>query len=114
MTNTIDEVPTILVSATADTTEQQWQQVLLGIEEEGIPWRWQQEENNDIVQRAWQAASRSLLLVGLACTADEIVVHYRNLPASQPLFRLARPRQDEQWRCLGNNAARLVKGVPFK
>ncbi|TQI80133.1 propanediol dehydratase reactivation factor small subunit [Serratia fonticola] len=111
---TANDIPTIVISASADATEQQWQQVLLGIEEEGIPWRWQCDAEGDIVQRAWQAAARSLLLVGLACSANEAVVHYRNLPASQPLFRLAGPQADEQWRQLGNNAARLVKGLPFK
>ncbi|MFC0228409.1 glycerol dehydratase reactivase beta/small subunit family protein [Serratia aquatilis] len=110
----LNDAPTIVISAADGVTEQQWQQVLFGIEEEGIPWRWQQEGNDDIVQRAWEAAARSLLLVGLACTTEEMVVHYRNLPASEPLFRLARPQEEQQWRHLGNNAARLVKGLPFK
>ncbi|WP_337263768.1 MULTISPECIES: glycerol dehydratase reactivase beta/small subunit family protein [unclassified Serratia (in: enterobacteria)] len=111
---TANDIPTIAISAAPEVTERQWQQVLLGIEEEGIPWRWQPSADGEVVQRAWQAAARSLLLVGLACTANEMVVHYRNLPADQPLFRLAGPQEDDRWRRLGNNAARLVKGLPFK
>ncbi|WP_431222774.1 glycerol dehydratase reactivase beta/small subunit family protein [Serratia sp. L9] len=111
---TANDAPAILISAADGATEQAWQQVLLGIEEEGIPWHWQHEASGEIVQRAWQTAAQSLLLVGLACTANEMVVHYRNLPAPQPLFRLAGPQEDECWRQLGNNAARLVKGLPFK
>ena len=91
-----------------------WHQVLLGIEEEGIPWQWQQDDDADAVQRAWQAATRSPLLVGLACSADEIIVHFRNLPPASPLFRQAWGQDKDQLRQLGNNAARLVKGLPFK
>ncbi|MEE3651007.1 MULTISPECIES: glycerol dehydratase reactivase beta/small subunit family protein [unclassified Brenneria] len=108
-----DDRPAILISAHA-TSEHIWRQVLLGIEEESIPWRWQQDGDGDLAQRAWQAAARSPLLVGLACNGHEMVVHYRNLPAAQPLFRLRGQQNEDALRRLGNNAARLVKGLPFK
>jgi len=42
-----------------------------------------------------------------------VVVHYKNLHAEQPLFTVTRDSAD-RLRRLGANAARLVKGVPFK
>ncbi|WP_250870690.1 glycerol dehydratase reactivase beta/small subunit family protein [Hafnia paralvei] len=109
-----NDAPAIVISLTSSTPEAIWHQVLLGIEEEGIPWQWQQDDDADVVQRAWQAATRSPLLVGLACSADEIIVHFRNLPPASPLFRQAWGQDKDQLRQLGNNAARLVKGLPFK
>ncbi|MCB5301400.1 glycerol dehydratase reactivase beta/small subunit family protein [Yersinia bercovieri] len=112
--NFTHNAPAIVISLTTPTPEAVWHQVLLGIEEEGIPWQWQQDDDGDATQRAWQAATRSPLLVGLACSADEVLVHFRNLPPASPLFRQAREQDAEQLRRLGNNAARLVKGLPFK
>ncbi|CFQ42724.1 putative propanediol utilization diol dehydratase reactivation protein [Yersinia frederiksenii] len=112
--NFTNDAPAIVISRTSQTPEAIWHQVLLGIEEEGIPWQWQQDDDTDAIQRAWQAATRSPLLVGLACSADEVVVHYRNLPPASPLFRQAWAQDEDQLRRLGNNAARLVKGLPFK
>ncbi|KHS45370.1 glycerol dehydratase reactivase beta/small subunit family protein [Hafnia paralvei] len=112
--NIPNDAPAIVISLTSSTPEAIWHQVLLGIEEEGIPWQWQQDDDADAVQRAWQAATRSPLLVGLACSADEIIVHFRNLPPASPLFRQAWGQDKDQLRQLGNNAARLVKGLPFK
>ncbi|ATM86445.1 MULTISPECIES: glycerol dehydratase reactivase beta/small subunit family protein [Yersinia] len=112
--NFANDAPAIVISLTTPTPPAVWHQVLLGIEEEDIPWQWQQDEEGDAILRAWQAATRSPLLVGLACSADEVVVHFRHLPPTNPLFRLAWAQNDDQLRQLGNNAARLVKGLPFK
>ncbi|OVZ85414.1 propanediol dehydratase [Yersinia kristensenii] len=108
------DAPAIVISLTSSIPEAAWHPILLGIEEEGIPWQWQQDDEGDAVQRAWQAATRSPLLVGLACSADEIVLHFRNLPPTSPLFRQAWAQDSDPLRRLGNNAARLVKGLPFK
>ncbi|QHB33164.1 propanediol dehydratase [Yersinia canariae] len=108
------DAPAIVISLTSSTSEEVWHPVLLGIEEEGIPWQWQQDDDTDAVQRAWQAAVSSPLLVGLACSANEVVVHFRNLPPASPLFRQAWGQDEDLLRRLGNNAARLVKGLPFK
>lgn len=129
-----DAKPAIWISS--DLPEHQcqsiWQHLLLGIEEEGIPWKLQQSSNeqyDDITEQAWQAATKSPLLVGLACRQHEVVLHYRHLPTTQPLFRFVGSDRSsllhrqlpkyslaeiEELRRLGNNAARLVKGQPFK
>ena len=78
-----------------------WDEVLLGIEEEGIPFRIQHIPSGEVIDSAWLAARQSPLLVGIACDQEKLIVHYKNLPAS------AR-------RSIGSNAARLVKGIPFR
>ncbi len=105
--------PVIVITALTDC-QSLWQDVLWGIEEEGIPWRWQQASGVDVVAHAWQAANQSALLVGVACDSEKLVIHYRNLPASAPLFSLMHHEDHQARRAAGNNAARLVKGIPFR
>jgi hypothetical protein len=105
--------PVIVITALSDC-QSLWQEVLWGIEEEGIPWRWQQASGVDVVTHAWQAANQSALLVGVACDREKLVIHYRNLPASAPLFSLMCSEDLQSRRAAGNNAARLVKGIPFR
>ena len=55
--NFTQDAPAIVISLTSPTPEAVWHQVLLGIEEEGIPWQWQQDDDTDAILRAWQAAT---------------------------------------------------------
>ena len=91
-------------------------QVLYGIEEEQIPVQLVISDQIDAVSVAHQAALQSPLLVGVAVINDEVVVHYRNLSPTSPLFHIRRAgaKDNESLRHIGANAARLVKGVPFK
>lgn len=73
--------------AVIDGCDGLWREVLLGIEEEGIPFRLQHHPAGEVVDSAWQAARSSPLLVGIACDRHTLVVHYKNLPASAPLLR---------------------------
>ncbi len=111
-----EEPPVVLVHLLAGCDAGLWQQVFYGIEEEGIPFLLQPTEAGDVVTAAYDAAQRSPLLVGMACTRNDIVVHFKNLLPAAPLFRLSQPLQQKTdvLRNLGNNAARLVKGLPFK
>lgn len=105
--------PAIVIAVTDECSEQ-WRDVLLGIEEEGIPFVLQPRTGGDLVHHAWQAAQRSPLLVGIACDRERLIVHYKNLPASTPLFSLRYHQDRLARRNTGNNAARLVKGIPFR
>ena len=105
--------PAIVIS-TIDDGITVWKEVLLGIEEEGIPFVIQTQTDGDVTHCAWQAARRSPLLVGIACDKEKLVVHYKNLPASAPLFTLMYHQDSHARRSAGNNAARLVKGNPFR
>ncbi|WLI77631.1 glycerol dehydratase reactivase beta/small subunit family protein [Kosakonia sp. H02] len=107
------ESPAIVIHAHGDC-QSLWQEVLWGIEEEGIPWHWQEADGQDVVSSAWQAANQSALLVGIACDGQQLVIHYRNLPASAPLFTLMQYAESQARRIAGSNAARLVKGIPFR
>ncbi|WP_411512125.1 glycerol dehydratase reactivase beta/small subunit family protein [Escherichia coli] len=53
-------------------------------------------------------------VVGIACDREKLIVHYKNLPASAPLFTLMYQQDNHTRRSIGNNAARLVKGIPFR
>ncbi|HDU4267674.1 TPA: glycerol dehydratase reactivase beta/small subunit family protein [Klebsiella variicola] len=107
-------VPPAIVIAVTDECSEQWRDVLLGIEEEGIPFVLQPRTGGDLVHHAWQAAQRSPLLMGIACDREQLIVHYKNLPASTPLFSLRYHQDRLARRNTGNNAARLVKGIPFR
>lgn len=105
--------PAIVITVISDCASL-WHEVLLGIEEEGIPFLLQHHPAGDVVDSAWQAARSSPLLVGIACDRHSLVVHYKNLPASAPLFTLMHHQDSLAHRNTGNNAARLVKGIPFR
>ena len=93
-----------------------FKQILYGMEEEGIPFELQEMQSYDLIFESHQAAMESPLLVGVACLNDQVVIHYRNLPLDAPIFNESRlaSKDNEFLRALGANAARLVKGIPFK
>ena len=107
-----DHAPVIVVTEIGNCIDT-WNEVLLGIEEEGIPFHIQQIPSGEVIDSAWQAARQSPLLVGIACDREKLIVHYKNLPASAPLFTLMYQQDNHARRSIGNNAARLVKGIPF-
>lgn len=84
-----------------------------GIEEEKIPVTTQIILVDDIVERAYKASLASRLSVGIAIEDQRVVVHYKNLKAGEPLFDDTTANK-AHLRMLGANAARLVKGIPFK
>jgi len=89
--------------------------MLLGIEEEQIPYELipGNPDAHSLTERAYDAAVASKLSVGIAYDQDQIMVHYKNLDPEKPLFE--EPISSAvAVRIIGANAARLVKGVPFK
>ena len=111
-----EEQPVILVHLLAGCDAGLWQQVFYGIEEEGIPFQLKPITGSDVTDAAYLAAQQSPLLVGIACNREQLVIHYKNLMPASPLFQLSKPLSQsvDVLRNLGNNAARLVKGLPFK
>ncbi|CAM7821397.1 Propanediol dehydratase reactivation factor small subunit [Klebsiella pneumoniae] len=51
--------PAIVIAVTDECSEQ-WRDVLLGIEEEGIPFVLQPQTGGDLIHHAWQAAILSI------------------------------------------------------
>lgn len=94
--------------------EQKIREVKAGMEEEGIPYSIVQSKNVTAVEMAYQGACESKLGVGIGMSAEALCIHYAKLPCDQPLFILNGPGHAFEWRCFGYNAARLVKGIPFK
>ncbi|MBP2654450.1 MAG: dehydratase medium subunit [Firmicutes bacterium] len=88
-------------------------EVQAGLEEEGIP-SVLRSGDGDAVGLAHRGAVESQLEVGVGVDADTMSVHMRKLPSDKPLFVSADRENPIVWRHLGYNAARLVKGIPFK
>jgi hypothetical protein len=89
-------------------------EVEAGMEEEGIPCLVVQSNEADAVALAYQGACYSKLGVGLGIGLNGLCIHYGKLPEQQPLFALTGAGTPVEWRHFGYNAARLVKGIPFK
>lgn len=98
--------PAIVIS-TIDDGITVWKEVLLGIEEEGIPFVIQTQTDGDVTHCAWQAARRSPLLVGIACDKEKLVVHYKNLPGISAAFYADVSPGRHARRSAGNNAAKV-------
>jgi hypothetical protein len=101
---------------TLQVSAQEAMPILWGLEEEGIPAEIQEVSSGGAVALAKQAADMSPLNVGIGMGGTEGVValHHRDLPGEKPLFTLAmKDAQTVQFRILGANAARLVKGEPL-
>ena len=114
-TNTgIDIRPSIKVFYDCDhLSESDFVSVLLGIEEEGIPYDIQAVHCADVLELAHNASLDSRLGVGVGISKEGIVLQYEKLDKAAPLFRI-KFYQTDQFRSLGSNAARLVKKIPFK
>lgn len=106
--------PAIIIGVLQDEQLPDSQKSLLyGIEEEEIPYAFQTIAASDVIDRAYQSALASKLSVGIALEGSRVVVHYKNLRPTKPLFDLTTSDRT-QLKILGANAARLVKGLPFK
>ncbi|ATO43119.1 glycerol dehydratase reactivase beta/small subunit family protein [Loigolactobacillus coryniformis] len=104
--------PVIVIASGTD--DQRLQPLLYGIEEEQIPYVLRpMDVSGSLAHIAHEAAIASPLSVGIAYDRQQIVVHYKNLPEAEPLFTETWGN-DHKLRALGADAARLVKGVPFK
>lgn len=89
-------------------------EVQAGIEEEGVPYAISSAEEQNAASLAFLAAGQSQLGVGVGIGLEDICVHYVKLPVGEPLFSSGWTSAPEEWRRCGYNAARLVKGLPFK
>ncbi len=87
--------------------------VLLGIEEEGIPYDLQAEHCAEVLELAHNASLESRLGVGVGISKEGVVLQYEKLDKAAPLFRI-KFYQTDQFRNIGSNAARLVKKMPFR
>ncbi|VBB05300.1 diol/glycerol dehydratase/dehydratase reactivating factor [Lucifera butyrica] len=94
--------------------EEKVREIEAGLEEEGIPYLLVTGCGSHAAELAYQGAAASPLGVGIGIHRESLCIHYHRLPPEEPLFRLDGSARPEDWRRVGYNAARLVKGTPFK
>jgi hypothetical protein len=108
------ERPAVLIFKAPSAADEVIREILLGLEEEGIPAKVSEKRIGLAGNLAKAAADGSALNVGIGASAAEVVVHHRDLPLHRPLFLLPAEKYSRtNLRCLGANAARLVKGNPL-
>lgn len=109
-----DNRPTIKVFYDCDQLSvSDFTNILLGIEEEGIPFDVQEVHESNCLELAHKASLESRLGVGIGISKEGIVLQYEKLDKAAPLFKI-KLYQKDLFRSLGANAARLVKKMPFK
>ncbi len=115
MADQLSDKPCVMIYAFPHPDyERKIREVKAGMEEEGIPYSIVASKTGAAVPMAYQGACESKLGVGIGISAESLCIHYAKLPCDQPLFVLPGPGRAVEWRCFGYNAARLVKGIPFK
>lgn len=102
--------PTIYVTTLSSLIDINF--LLYGMEEEEIPSQLFSTTKNELIEAAYEQAIASPLSVGIAVDEKQAVLHFKNLPEKEPLFIV--DNTQEKLMTLGKNAARLVKGMPFK
>lgn len=89
--------------------------LIWGIEEEGIPYVIKGKSEETALELGYLGAEASNLGVGIGVGKDGLVIlHYYKLQKDHPLLTIKLKDREEQLRKIGANAARLVKGIPFK
>ena len=90
-------------------------EVLWGIEEEGIPFDLKAKECNTSEELSHLASMQSKLLVGIGIDSKgKITLTLNKLEKDKPLFTMNLDDDNSKLRDLGSNAGRLVKGIAFK
>ena len=107
--------PTIHVMVSPTINKARVKQLFYGMEEEEVPFLVTNENNDTAINLAYEAAGRSRLGVGVGIGSDQLaVLHYEKLKKDKPLYQINLMDTSLSLRALGTNAARLVKGIPFK
>ena len=90
--------------------------VLYGIEEEGIPYTTAIAQDSKLATKnlSYEACNQSNLGVGVGIADDGISVHYEKLKQEETLFCIDLKSNMKKIRNIGSNAARIVKRMPFK
>ncbi|WP_246333915.1 glycerol dehydratase reactivase beta/small subunit family protein [Thermoactinomyces mirandus] len=109
------EIPAIRIFFNQNIEEAKFREILYGIEEETVPFIAEKTDKDSALHLGYQAAQSSRLGVGMGIGNDQLaVLHYERLKEDKPLFQINLNDHPVNLRVLGSNAARLVKGMPFK
>lgn len=98
----------------AEGLEEARAQIEAGLEEEGVPGQsaWGPERVESRAEAAHAEAVASRLGVGVWVDASGACLHLSRLPVKRA-FLVYEGADREAWRRLGQNAARVVKGIPM-
>jgi hypothetical protein len=88
-------------------------EVLAGIEEEGVLCEVMITSEESAENLAFEAASASILEVGIGIDKELVCVTLAKLPAGESLLKY-RTEEKQNLRLSGSNAARIVKGTSLK
>lgn len=97
------------------TAQEKIKEITYGIEEEGIPWIIRYSDESRLEDLAHLASKDSQLDVGIGVDESAFAgLYHDKLPEGHLLFRQKLSYTLEEARSLGVNAARMVKGIPFR
>lgn len=108
--------PVVLIYLDKRASAEDIQYIFYGLEEEKIPFTLEQKDFSTATEAAFIAANTSSLNVGIGYVNNEVALHYKNLAPETPYQSIQRVVTCPPLvlKSFGGNAARLVKGVPFK
>ena len=108
--------PVVLIYISKNVSTEDIRYILYGLEEEKIPFSIEQRDFSTATEAAYVASNTSSLNVGIGYVNNEAALHYKNLAPETPYQSIQRVVTCPPMilKRFGGNAARLVKGVPFK
>jgi len=115
MENDLIIKPSIVVAVKENANLTLINEILFGIEEEGIPYSINEDLTGNAQELAFQAGRQSKLNVGIGYSNNELILHQRNLSKEYFVYRIQNANQVKKssLRTFGINSARLVKNIPF-
>lgn len=111
------EIPTICLYYSSLLEDSAiFNEILWGIEEEGIPFKiLNKGDSLSSEELSHMAAQDSKLAVGIGIDKDrKVTLTLNKLKIDKPLFTISLDDSSKELRVLGANAGRLVKGIAFK
>ena len=108
-----EERPSIVIGAHRAITDRQLREILLGMEEEGVPYLVDRSAELNPLVLAHEASLRSRLGVGMGVSLDYVVITTEKLPPERPYIADELNHNAASDRALGANAARIVKRLPL-
>ena len=94
---------------------EKFNEILWGIEEEGIPYEIKSIKSNDIGNLSYSACQKSKLGVGIGIdNFGNVYLTYNKLFENQYIYKENLENDEISLRNLGSNSARLVKNIIFK
>lgn len=106
--------PSIKIHVHRAVSDGALEDLLLGIEEEGVPADVVREDERNPLELAHRAANASQLGLGVGIALDYAVVTLDKLPKERPYLATHWSLDPQQDRRCGSNAARIVKRIPLR